>query len=351
MPFLSVIIPIYGVEKYLKECINSVLLQQYTDVEIILVDDGSKDSCPAICDEYANKYSAIRVLHKPNGGLVSARKAGLEVAIGKYIAFVDGDDWVDKNMYTQMCLDAKETDADIVVSGFKFCYPHKVVEWSDRVSTGLYKKIDLTKKIYPVMMCHEDKLDRLIAPAVWNKIFKRELLEKVLPNVPGTIKDGEDAAITYPCMLLAEKVLFSLDEHAYNYRILSESMSHHYDANWYKSASDFCVWMDNSIADYYPYMKNSVSLEKFRMYYRYIYREFEQYLTKGMSEYCQKLQIIDKSRVGSSRYEVNVSCLDIPIHDKILCSLLNDRRYKLAYRFMQLIRIASNLIRKECTNS
>ena len=351
MAFLSVIVPIYGVEKYLRQCVESIVTQNYQDIEIILVDDGSKDSCPAICDEYANMYSVIRVLHKTNGGLVSARKAGVEAATGQYVAFVDGDDYVDHNMYEKICAIARSTNSDIVVTGFKFMYPERMLEWNDALQSGLYTKSDLETKVYPIMMCHDNTLERKMAPAVWNKLFKRELLERVLFGVPETIKDGEDAAITYPCMLLAEKVFFSLEEHAYNYRILSESMSHHYDADWYKSASDYCRWMEESIAGFYPNMKNSVSLEKYRMFYRYIYREFEKYLSQGINEYCERLQIIDKSGVGASRHEVKVSCLDIPIHDKIICSLLNDRKYKLAYRLMRLIRMTSNLIRKECTNS
>lgn len=271
MAFLSVIVPIYGVEKYLCQCVESILTQNYQDIEIILVDDGSEDSCPTICDEYANKYSMVRVLHKINGGLVSARKAGLEVATGQYVAFVDGDDYVDPNMYDKSCAIAKSTNSDIVITGFKFMYPERTLEWNDTLQNGLYTKSDLETKVYPIMMCHDNALERKIAPAVWNKLFKRELLERVLPDVPETIKDGEDAAITYPCMLLAEKVFFSLEEHAYNYRVLSESMSHYYDENWYKSASDYCNWMEKCILEYCPKLKNNVSLEKYRMYYRYIY--------------------------------------------------------------------------------
>lgn len=93
MPFLSVIIPIYNVEKYVEQCINSVINQQLSDIEIILVDDGSPDSCPQICDNYAQKYDFVQVIHKRNGGLSSARNKGIDTANGKYIIFVDSDDW------------------------------------------------------------------------------------------------------------------------------------------------------------------------------------------------------------------------------------------------------------------
>ena len=91
---ISVLVPIYRIEKYLPQCIDSILDQSFTDFELILVDDGSPDGCPEICDSYAAKDPRVRVVHKENGGLLSARKAGLENARGKYIAFVDGDCWL-----------------------------------------------------------------------------------------------------------------------------------------------------------------------------------------------------------------------------------------------------------------
>lgn len=93
MPLVSVIIPVYKVEKYLNQCVDSVIDQKLDDIEIILVDDGSPDGCPQICDEYAEKHSFIKVIHKPNGGLSSARNAGIQAAAGRYIIFMDSDDW------------------------------------------------------------------------------------------------------------------------------------------------------------------------------------------------------------------------------------------------------------------
>ena len=96
---LSVIIPIYKVEKYLRKCLDSVVKQDLQNVEIILVDDGSVDLCPQICDEYANRYDCIKVLHKKNGGLVSARKAGVEISVGDYVTFIDGDDYIEDGYF------------------------------------------------------------------------------------------------------------------------------------------------------------------------------------------------------------------------------------------------------------
>ena len=113
MPKISIIVPVYNVEQYLAECIESIKDQSLTDIEIILVDDGSPDNSGAICDDYALKDDRIKVIHKKNGGLSSARNAGLEVAIGEYIGFVDSDDWVDGEMYEVLYKNAVENQAEI----------------------------------------------------------------------------------------------------------------------------------------------------------------------------------------------------------------------------------------------
>ena len=116
---LSIIVPIYEVGEYLNECIQSIVKQNYSNLEVILVDDGSKDNSPALCDNWASKDSRIKVIHKPNNGLVSARKAGLEIATGDYIGYVDGDDWIEEDMYTNMMNVVNHQEVDMVISGFK----------------------------------------------------------------------------------------------------------------------------------------------------------------------------------------------------------------------------------------
>lgn len=112
---ISVIIPVYKVEKYLAKCVDSVLAQTYRDLEIILVDDGSPDGCGAICDDYAARDRRVRVIHKPNGGLSSARNAGLDMATGAYIGFVDSDDHIDPTMYEKLLAALSRTGADVCV--------------------------------------------------------------------------------------------------------------------------------------------------------------------------------------------------------------------------------------------
>ena len=116
-PKLSVIIPVYRVEKYLDACVRSVLNQAFHDIEIILVDDESPDTCPQICDKYASEYSNVKVIHKKNGGLGFARNSGLEVATGEYVAFLDSDDYVEHNAIEILLSEAIQCKTDVVIAG------------------------------------------------------------------------------------------------------------------------------------------------------------------------------------------------------------------------------------------
>ena len=117
---LSVIVPIYNVEKYLPKCIDSILAQNYSEIEVILVDDGSPDGCPEICDNYAEKDKRIVVIHQKNLGVSAARNAGLKAAHGEYIGFVDPDDWISPSMYQEMITALERENADLAICGYDY---------------------------------------------------------------------------------------------------------------------------------------------------------------------------------------------------------------------------------------
>ena len=123
---ISVIIPVYNVEEYLDKCVTSVLNQTYKNLEIILVDDGSPDNCPKMCDEWAKKDKRIKVVHKKNGGLSDARNSGIEVCTGEYIGFVDSDDYIDKQMYKELLKRIESTNSDMVMCGINCVNDGKV---------------------------------------------------------------------------------------------------------------------------------------------------------------------------------------------------------------------------------
>ncbi|MEM7487127.1 MAG: glycosyltransferase family 2 protein [Bacteroidota bacterium] len=205
---ISVLVPIYGIEKYLAQCIESLLNQSFSNFELILVDDGSPDNCPEICDEYAAKDSRIVVVHKANGGLLSARKAGLEVAKGKYVAFVDGDDWVDKYYLDVLYKLAKACASDLVVTGHFREFNGKI-ETIKPKSAGTYNAYEIESSILPKAIYTGDFCEHGISTYVWNKLFKKELLDQILYDVPNDIIMGEDAAITYAYLAISKRLTVS----------------------------------------------------------------------------------------------------------------------------------------------
>ncbi len=217
---ISVIVPIYNIEKYLPVCIESIRSQTYKDLEIILVDDGSTDTSPLICDEYAQKDRRIVVLHKENGGLVSARKSGLCMAHGDYIGYVDGDDWIEKDMYETLHHHITRTNADIVICGH---YNDMDKGQPMDIREGYFDKTAMEKEIYPRMIINGEFFEWGIFPGVWDKLYKKELIESVQYGVDERITMGEDAACVYPCLLQAESI-YVTHERFYHYRQNAASM-------------------------------------------------------------------------------------------------------------------------------
>lgn len=169
---ISIIIPIYKVEQYLDECVTSIINQTYKDLEIILVDDGSPDSCPQMCDEWAKKDARIKVVHKKNGGLSSARNAGLKVATGEYIGFVDSDDYVDETMYEDLMRVMNLNEKTMVVSS-------PIIRNTDgvftpyKVGTYDYKDEDTISFAEYMKLFLGMNMDA----TVWNKLYKREFIQ------------------------------------------------------------------------------------------------------------------------------------------------------------------------------
>lgn len=153
---ISVIVPVYNTEKYLNHCIDSILNQTYSDLELILVDDGSADGCPAICDMYAGQDPRVRVIHKENGGVCSARNAGLDAARGDYIAFVDSDDYIDPAMYEKMMAQALEYDCDVVMCDCVKEYPGEAKLYTHDIPGGYYDLMRLKSEYYPHLLIMEN---------------------------------------------------------------------------------------------------------------------------------------------------------------------------------------------------
>lgn len=225
---ISIIVPIYKVEKYIRQCVESIINQTYRDIEIILVDDGSPDNCPAICDEYAAQDSRVKVIHKKNGGLIAARKSGVQASKGEYICFVDGDDWIEPDMYENIANSIEATHADCIITQFFFDYPNQPRKSEYKLNKSLYNRNDIENEIFSTMLFNGQYYRFGIYPCCWTKVFKRELLEKHLMDADDRIRMGEDIAFTYPCLMECQSISF-IDKALYHYRINPESMTKAYD--------------------------------------------------------------------------------------------------------------------------
>ena len=220
---VSVIMPIYNVGKFLEECLESVIHQTYKNLEIILIDDGSKDNSPEICDKYAKIDKRIKVIHQENKGLSAARNAGLDFFKGEYVYFIDSDDFVDSNAISR-CVELIEKDNSDIAS----FYFHYVDEDSKEIVPFVKKDI---KPIWNVddfwdnISCFGDAELTIAAVVVWNKLFKREIFDNVRFEV-GRI--NEDSFII-PDIIRNVKTISFINEPLYSYRKRSNSIMSRYD--------------------------------------------------------------------------------------------------------------------------
>lgn len=212
---VSIIVPIYNVVSYVEKTINSILKQTYKNLEIILVDDGSTDGSSDICDRFASMDDRIIVIHKLNGGVVSARKAGLEVATGEFIGFVDGDDWIEPDMYEYMVNVLLETDADIVDSGHNYEKDNTILARHQLLPGAYVLDDDVKHKFYQALLL-QSKDSLVIFPVVWSKLFRSHIIRNAHQYVPEHFYLGEDAINLIYCINIAKKIC-QIDKEFYHY--------------------------------------------------------------------------------------------------------------------------------------
>lgn len=213
---ISVILPIYNVEKYLKQALDSVINQTYTNIEIILVDDGSPDYSGKICDEYAEKDNRIKVIHKKNGGVSSARNMGIDAATGQWLCFIDPDDWVEFNMLEEALYKAQETNSDLCIWDFEFV---------DDTRNIYFKAIRSNCSLYE----NSSELEKMIAfncstGSIWNFIVKSNLIKNKI-YFDESLSFREDEIFKLELYQNIKKFCY-LPKLYYHYRMTSESACH-----------------------------------------------------------------------------------------------------------------------------
>lgn len=251
---ISVIVPVYKVEKYIDRCINSIINQTYKNLEIILVDDGSPDNCPRIIDDYSQKDSRIKVIHKENGGLSSARNAGIEIATGDYIGFVDSDDYIRNDYFEILLENIMVTDADLsICRNKKFCENDEVFTEKLINIEAVYNKKQLLYELYKAPGVHE---------CAWGKLYAKKIFDTIKFPV-GRIY--EDSSIMHEVYMNVNKAVFTNNELYFYLVDRNDSlMSSKYDI---KKQNDNYLWLMERyeyLTKNVPEMKNVIGVGHIR---------------------------------------------------------------------------------------
>lgn len=209
---ISIIVPVYKAEAFFDECVRSLLAQTHKDIELLLVDDGSPDRCPAICDRWAALDDRVKAIHKPNGGVSSARNKGLETAQGEYIAFVDSDDTLPEDALEQLINEIKNTNADAVFGSFQFQYGDKLQPHASRLHYGHYA----FSEVLPDFI-DDGTLSGFLLGSVCGGIYKSDIIKQNNLHFVEGLKNNEDGLFNFEFALVAKN--FSvIDSPVYNYR-------------------------------------------------------------------------------------------------------------------------------------
>lgn len=251
---ISVIVPVYKVEKYLNKCIESIVNQTYKNLEIILVDDGSPDECGKICDNYAQKDMRIKVIHKENGGLSDARNAGINISNGKYISFIDSDDYIDLEYIELLYKTIKKDKSDMAISSHKVIYENGTILEKATKEESILEPKEVLKRIL-----YDDGIDL----SAWAKLYKIELFEEIrYPK--GRL--FEDAATTYKLVDKCKKISI-ISKSTYNYIIRGNSIT---NVNFSEKKMDLIISteeMCNYIKKKYPDLEEAANR---RLMYAYL---------------------------------------------------------------------------------
>ncbi|WP_337664727.1 glycosyltransferase family 2 protein [Suilimivivens sp.] len=224
---ISMIIPVYNAEQYLKKCVDSVRVQTYGNLEIMLVDDGSTDSSGELCDTYAEKDERIRVVHKENGGLVSAWKAGVKECSGEYVSFLDSDDWINPEMLSEMSAYLTGNDREMVISDYIIERDGGSQEYVwQKLAPGEYGRKEIEEKIFPCLLGQEE---RYITISRCMKLISKRLISENGNYTDPAIIVGEDTTIMLPVLLDCQRIVAMDHKAYYHYLYVKESMVHKYN--------------------------------------------------------------------------------------------------------------------------
>ncbi|WP_314724798.1 glycosyltransferase [Enterocloster bolteae] len=224
-PLVSIIVSVYNVYKYIDKCLNSISKQQYKNIEVIVINDGSTDGSANVCDYYDGTDKRFRVIHQKNQGRVLARSRGVKEAKGEYIGFVDGDDWIDYGMYEYLMDIALKNDMDLVTSGYIRENGDSCCIVEEPLIEKVYRSAEEKKYIMTNFLFNENTQKRGMIKSQCTKIYRSNILKNIINRIPVKMRIGEDCLLNIIYMLEAKSIYISKKAY-YHYRIHSESTVH-----------------------------------------------------------------------------------------------------------------------------
>lgn len=306
IPKVSVIVPVYNAEQYLEECIASIANQTYKNIEVILIDDGSKDQSGNICDRYADTDERIKVIHQENQGLVNTWIRGTRESLGAYLCYVDSDDWIEKDMIETLLDYSTDNPAEMICSNISCDFPDRSVEEKNQLAVGVYEGERLDEIKREKLLGNDP---RTILPSRCTKLIARKLIEDNIVFSDPSIKMGEDLNITLPALLDCKRLVV-VDEVFYHYRQYGSSMAHVYNPNLHAEIKQLIDVIENLlIKKEIPNAKHLAAKEYIILLILVVKNELrgnansvndlhDMFTEKAMHElvYCEKIIVKDKAK-------------------------------------------------------
>lgn len=327
----SIVVPVFNIEKYIKECIESILDQNFKDYELILIDDGSKDKSGKICDEYSLKDDRIIVIHKENGGLVSARKEGINIAKGEYLVNIDGDDFIKKDYLNKINKFIINYNPDIVAVGCTWWTPNEKTILANTLKDGFYIKNDLISiRNYIISDIDKRKISfGGLLYSSWSKITKLSLVKPIQNDIPNDITIGEDFAVTVQLLFNCKSLVIASSICDYCYRKNENSMIN----TWKESEFSNEVLL-------FQYMDRVLKKDDNEKMNRYIYLITVRYIigAANNSTSYKMFKHLLENKIPSTLFLRFENIQAIYWKDVVLLKLIVNRKYLLLYLYYRFLR-------------
>lgn len=327
MAQISVIVPVYNCEQYLPQCLDSILSQTYSDLEILLIDDGSTDRSGIICDEYAARDSRILCLHQKNSGAAAARNAGLRAATGIYIAFVDSDDWLDPDMYEKMLHSAQEQDCDLVICDCLKETPDESIVYSHALPAGYYSRDDMKETYFPQLLM-PNTMEYPVTISNWLLLIRRDVIVRNNLSFPEGMRFSEDLLFGSEVGYHSNSMVYLKGYTPYHYRQNPTSVTHSaFGDKWplLRALYDriYISFSEKMDYDFTPQIQRCMLF--------FVYMAMNNLRSSQMTRkefFYQTSLILDEPTVRKAITAINISSLTVPWKLKILTFIFQKRFFR-----------------------